>query len=256
MKRWAAIHSASGSIVALSTHPGPAHSGMIVREAPQEISADSHWWNGAAFAARQAGAISLPVVVAEPGSVLALTRPSGAWYVRTDGTFANDASVTIQSGYKQNRFTLVGRYSGDVTVEVVAVGAALSTTQADLLAKVKAEAERRKMLAFTNGFGKSQEYLQKGKEATNSATVLATVLNAITAANAATQYPMAHAERMLTGETLSAVLARYRAGKTTSDAELARLSAIEWKAVQAIKAASTAAAKQAAFTAINWNQTV
>lgn len=134
------------------------------------------------------------------------------------------------------------------------VGLDLSIVDARLTASVKKESERRKMQAFTNGFGKSQEYVLKGKEATSSASVLTTVLNALTAANAAAQYPMAQAERTLTGETLSVVLARYRASKSTSDAELARLSAIEWKAVQTIKAASTAAAKQAAYAAINWNQ--
>lgn len=128
--------------------------------------------------------------------------------------------------------------------------------QLQLVGRVKSEAERRKMLSFSAGNGKAQEYVQKGKEAAASASILAATLNALTAASAAAQYPMAHAERILTGETLSAVLARYRAGKAASDAELARLSAIECRAVQAIKGAATAAAKQAAFAAINWNQTV
>lgn len=78
----------------------------------------------------------------------------------------------------------------------------------------------------------------KGKEAAASSGVLAATFNALTASGAAAQYPMAQAERVLTGETLSAVLTRYRAGKASSDAEVAPPSAIEWKAVQAIKAAS------------------
>jgi len=132
----------------------------------------------------------------------------------------------------------------------------LTVIEGRLTSAVKREAERRKMLSFSAGNGKAQEYVQKGKEAVASAGLLATVVNALTAANAAAQYPMAHAERIITGETLYAVLARYRASKSTSDAELARLSAIEWKAVQAIKAATTQAAKQAAFASINWSQTV
>lgn len=55
-------------------------------------------------------------------------------------------------------------------------------------------------------------------------------------------------------DTLANVLASYRAGKAASDAELARLSAIERKAVLAIKAVGTAAAKQAAFAGISWGQ--
>lgn len=132
----------------------------------------------------------------------------------------------------------------------------LTVIEGRLTSAVKKEGERRKMLSFSAGAGKAQEYVQKGKEAASSATLTAAVLNALSVVNAAAQYPIAHAERIITGETLYAVLARYRASKATSDAELARLSAIEWKAVQAIKAAATAAAKQAAFSSINWNQTV
>ena len=128
----------------------------------------------------------------------------------------------------------------------------LATVEQRLIAKLKAEAERRKMLAFSSGFSKSQEYVQKGKEVVASAALTAAVLNALTAASAAAQYPMAQAERTLTGEALATILARYRSGKAASDAELARLSAIEWKAAQAIRAATTAAAKQAAYAAIVW----
>ncbi|MGF7152608.1 hypothetical protein [Novosphingobium gossypii] len=136
------------------------------------------------------------------------------------------------------------------------IGVDLTIIDTRLAGSVKREAERRKMQTFSAGNAKAQEYVQKGKEAAASATLTAAVLNALSVTNAAAQYPMAHAERTITGETLSAVLARYRASKAASDAELARLSAIEWKAVQTIKAATTPAAKQAAFSSINWNQTV
>ncbi|HUD30608.1 MAG TPA: hypothetical protein VMQ93_17205 [Novosphingobium sp.] len=136
------------------------------------------------------------------------------------------------------------------------IGVDTAVIEARLTAAVKKEAERRKMLSFTAGNGKAQEYVQKGKEAAASAGLLATVLNALTAASAAAQYPMAHAERVLTGDTLYNVLASYRAGKAASDAELARLSGIERKSVLAIKAATTAAAKQSAYASINWTQTV
>lgn len=135
------------------------------------------------------------------------------------------------------------------------IGVDLTVIETRLTTAVKKESERRKMLSFSAGNGKAQEYVQKGKEASASAGIVASVLNALTAASAAAQYPMAQAERTITGETLSAVLTRYRTGKASSDAELARLSAIEWKAVQNIKTATTQATKQAAYAAINWNQT-
>jgi hypothetical protein len=257
VKRWALIHAASGAIVALSPREAASvPAGITQVEAPDGITDQSHWWNGSAFAARQDAAIALPVPVAEAGTALSITKPTGGWYALTDGTLANGSTVTIQAGYKENRFTLVGKYRGEVAVAIAAAGTALTTVQAGLVAQVKTDAERRKMAAFSNGFGKSQEYVQKGKEAAASAGLLASVLNALTAASAAAQYPMANAERIMTGDTLANVLASYRAGKAASDAELARLSAIERKSVLAIKAATSAAAKQAAYAAINWNQII
>jgi len=255
MKRWAIIHGPSGAIIAISSRrafePTPD---MIVEEAGLDIAADTHWWDGAGFAVREDAQISLPTAFAADGGVLVLQKSDGAWHIGSDGSLSQATQVTASSSYKVNRFTLVGRYRGFVSLTVVPDDSAAAAVESALLAAVKERAEQLKAQALTPGYAKAQEYVQKGKEAAASATLLAATLNALTASAAAAQYPMAQAERLITGETLSAVLARYRAGKASSDAELARLSAIEWKAVQAIKSAATVAAKQAAYTAINWSQ--
>ena len=125
--------------------------------------------------------------------------------------------------------------------------------EAQLVAAVKLEAERRKMAVRSPGTAKEAEYRQKKAEGIASATVLSTVLNALTAANAMAQYPAAATERKLTGESLSAILTRYRNSSSSSDAEVYRIAAIEADAVAKIKAAATAAAKRTAYSAINWN---
>lgn len=124
--------------------------------------------------------------------------------------------------------------------------------EAELVLEVKREANRRKMAVRSPGTAKEAEYRQKKAEGAASASLLPAVLNALTAANALAQYPAAMTERKLTGESLSSILARYRAAAAASDAEGYRLSAIEADAVAKIKAASTAAAKRAAYAAINW----
>jgi hypothetical protein len=124
--------------------------------------------------------------------------------------------------------------------------------EAILVAAVKAEAERRKMLVRSPGSGKGAEYRRKRDEATASATVLAAVLNALTKPAALQQYPAAAMEAQLTGESLATVLTRYREASAAADTEVLRLAAVEWAGTKAIKAAATAAAKRAAATAISW----
>lgn len=64
---------------------------------------------------------------------------------------------------------------------------------------------------------------------------------------------VAYAESALTGDTLSAVLARFETGMNVSAIENARIEAVAQKAKRDIKVATTAAAKRAAYAAINWN---
>jgi len=126
-------------------------------------------------------------------------------------------------------------------------------TEAMLIAQVKAEAERRKMLVRSPGSGKGAEYRRKRDEAMASATVTAALLNALTRPAALQQYPGAAMEAALTGEPLATVLNRYRTVSAAADSEVLRLSALEQNASRLIKAASAAADKHAVVAAINWN---
>lgn len=122
-----------------------------------------------------------------------------------------------------------------------------------LVAAVKNEAERRKMMQRSAGEGKAAEYRGKRSEAMASASVTASVLNALSYADATKSYPFASAEAIATGDKLATVLARYLVAAQKSDAEVARLSAVEWRAKAAIKAATTATAKRAAYGSIDWS---
>lgn len=121
-----------------------------------------------------------------------------------------------------------------------------------IIAALKVEAERRKMLVRSPGSGKGAEYRRKRDEAMASANLLAGVLNALTRPEGLKQYPAATMEAVLTGETLAAVLTRYRDASTAADNEVLRISALEQSATRKIKAATTAAGKRAAYAAIDW----
>lgn len=122
-----------------------------------------------------------------------------------------------------------------------------------LIAALKLEAERRKMLVRSPGSGKGAEYRRKRDEAMASANVVASVLNALTRPEGLKQYPAAAMEAALTGEAMATVLARYRDASTAADSEVLRISALEQSATRRIKTAGTAAAKRAAFAAIDWS---
>ena len=124
--------------------------------------------------------------------------------------------------------------------------------EAHLVASVKAEAEQRKMLLRSPGSGKDAEYRQKRSEALASSVIAPADLDALSAAEAREQYPAASIERLLTGETLAAVLARYLAASDLAESEVYRLAAIEHAAVAQITAAESASAKRAARAAIDW----
>lgn len=128
----------------------------------------------------------------------------------------------------------------------------VAAVKQQLIAAVKVEAERRKMLVRSPGSGKGAEYRQKRTEALASATILAATLNALTAADALKQYPAAAVEAKLTGEKLAVVLARYLTASTAADAEINRLAAIEWNAKVKIDAATSVTAARAAAVAVNW----
>ncbi len=122
-----------------------------------------------------------------------------------------------------------------------------------LLAQVDAKRETSQMLVLTNGGAKKYVYNRKDNEASKSSGVLASVLNALSLTDKQKNYPAATKETMLTGELLSVVLLRFQAGMAISANEVDRIEAIAQVGKRAIKAATTAADKRAAFAAINWN---
>ena len=129
--------------------------------------------------------------------------------------------------------------------------------QIALLAAVKAEAERRKMLVLSLGGAKKTEYADKSAEV-RMFNSLAGTLNAIlaaltlmTAERRAIIFPYATADAAAFGDTIDKAIARFSTGMSTS-ATVPTIAAAEAKACAAIKAATTVAAKRAAAAAVTW----
>jgi hypothetical protein len=131
-----------------------------------------------------------------------------------------------------------------------------SALNKELLALVDDARESMQMQSLTPGGAKKYVYNRKAQEAISAQGVLATVLNALTLVDKKKKYPFAYAESVVTGETLSAVLARFETGMTVAAAENARIEAVAMKAKRDIRAATTAAQKRAAYAAIAWTVVV
>lgn len=125
-----------------------------------------------------------------------------------------------------------------------------------LLAIVKAEAERRKMLALTPGGAKKTEYADKAAEVRTWHTLGGTltgviaVLGIVTGAKMRATFPYAIADAAAFGDTVDKAIARFSVGMTSS-ATVPAIAAAEAKACAAIKAASTVASKRAAAN-VTW----
>lgn len=132
----------------------------------------------------------------------------------------------------------------------------IAKVQAVLLDQIDDERETRQMTALTTGGAKKYVYNRKAQEALDARGVLASVLNALAVTDRKKKYPFAYAESVVTGDTLSTVLARFDAGMTASAAENARIEAVAQKAKRAVRAATTVAGKRAAYAAINWSVTI
>ncbi len=129
-----------------------------------------------------------------------------------------------------------------------------------LVAAVKAEAERRRMLVMSPGGAKKAVYALKQAEIeawSALASDLVTSLAAFLALSLPTQkrrFRFAIADAAARGEPdPAAAIARFSTGAEAANLEVARIEAIEQMAVSSIKAASTAAVKRAAFAAIDWS---
>lgn len=133
-------------------------------------------------------------------------------------------------------------------------------TERQLVAEAKAEGERRRMLVLSPGGSKKSVYALKQAEVEvwndlgNTVAVALSAFLALPAAKQKRRFRFAMAEAAARGEANpAAAIARFAAGADASNTEAARIEAIEQKAVAAIKAATSATAKRAAATAINWN---
>jgi hypothetical protein len=133
--------------------------------------------------------------------------------------------------------------------------------EALLVPQVKAEAERRRMLLYTPNRGKMKIYERQDREvdswyALGAAGALATTLlaafNLLPAAVRSRKFRAAITNAAAMGDTVDKAIARFEAGIAANDQLVLNLEAIEQRAVKNIKAAATAAAKRAAFAAIDW----
>ena len=134
--------------------------------------------------------------------------------------------------------------------------------QADLIAKVKVIGERLSMLALTAGGAKKLKYSKKHAEVEAwyaMGPVTATIAGLVAALDPAIRkrkFRFAIRDAARRGDTIAAAIARFEAGETNSDDQLADFEAIEQAGVAAIKAAaSTITAKQQAYDAIAWGVT-
>ena len=123
--------------------------------------------------------------------------------------------------------------------------------EAQLLARVKAEAERRKMLAMSPGGAKKAEYAEKRAEvaawdslATAPAAILA-AFNALPREVRESRFGHVLADAAAFGDTPAAAIARFRAGMGKA-AALRTVSALEARTCADVRAATSIAGKRAA----------
>lgn len=133
--------------------------------------------------------------------------------------------------------------------------------EAALISAVKAESERRTMLIYTANRGKMREYGKKNQEVIDfrklgnegaAATVLNTLFAALPGAAKKRSFIYSQADAARRGDTVADAIARFEAGMNAAEIVVASLKAVEAAGCAAIRAATTAAGKRAAFAAINW----
>ena len=129
--------------------------------------------------------------------------------------------------------------------------------EAQLIASIKEEAERRKMTMATPGGMKKAEYAEKRAEVlaskslgSNVGAILAAI-NLLPLATRQTRFAHALADSAVFGDTITAALARFEAGMTRADV-ITKISAREAKVCADIRAATTVASKRAAAAEVVW----
>jgi hypothetical protein len=147
-----------------------------------------------------------------------------------------------------------------VSGSLVVAAETAEQVQAALIDQAKTEAERRRMLVMSPGGSKKTVYSLKQSEVDNWNDLGSSIATSLTAflglpvIKQKRKFRFALAEAAFRGEpNPAAAIARFAAGSDAANAEAARIEAIEQAGVAAIKAATTIAAKRAAYAAINWN---
>jgi len=180
----------------------------------------------------------------------------------------DDASgEVVGSGYTEQPKVRAGQtayrqpagpgYSWSTTLRGFVKAQTIAEVEAELLATIKAEAERRKMLLLTSGGAKKTEYAEKRAEIVAwdaLGSPLSAILVAFAALAPATQaVRFAHtiADAAAFGDKPADAITRFRAGVTRAGTTAA-ICAVEAVGCTRIKAATTAAAKRAAAAAIVW----
>lgn len=120
------IHAASGALLSSTTRPRAAlPEGLLSMTAPRGISLQDVWWDGEGFVDRENADVSASVTHAAPGEVVEIECPADAWLSLPGGTITSDHAVTVQTGYKQWRMAMVGKYRGEVVIGVIRPDVAL-----------------------------------------------------------------------------------------------------------------------------------
>jgi hypothetical protein len=131
--------------------------------------------------------------------------------------------------------------------------------EAQLLPLVKTANENRVRDVYSMNYGKQKKYARKQQEvldyrglANTIALQLVTFLG-MTPVNQLKKFRFAMAEAKARGITTDKVIDGWETAIDATETKVANWEAVEMKAIIDIKAAPTAAAKRAAYAAINWN---
>ncbi|WP_370169837.1 hypothetical protein [Sphingobium abikonense] len=128
----------------------------------------------------------------------------------------------------------------------------LAAAEASLIARVDRKREQMRSAVMTQGVGQSYAYAQKAAEVRDYRNTLASVIAALTNLQRTTRFPFAMAEVTATGDALATVIARIEAGMIASCARIAAVEAAAVLAKRRIRAATSAAAKKAAYDTATW----
>jgi hypothetical protein len=173
------------------------------------------------------------------------------------------SSVALPAGYSDETFGW--NATTRMMVEIP------SKVQASLIAKVKAKNEDLVRSIYSTNFGKQKKYSRKQQEILDfralSGALGVVVPNALTAplssflpglANLSAnqqkkKFRYVMAEAKLRGVSVDIVVGEIEERIDVDEDRIAAWEAVEQAGIRAIKAATTATAKRAAYDAINWN---